>query len=103
MIPIIQQGDQYYVPIRIKKGETVLTEENVDGVRISFGGNEQSYPDGQLEFDGSEHWLYWLGSDVSMSMVGRVPYQISVKIGENKFNSAVQYAEFGGSLFKEDW
>lgn len=100
MATVIFQGDQYYIPFRIKRNGVVVTPDNMDEVKISFGGHIQKYP-GELTFDGFENWLYHLSADVSRSLSGQTPAQVqTVKDGVIQHSSKI-FVEVDGSLFGE--
>jgi hypothetical protein len=99
MTTIIYQGDQYYIPLTVRQNGVVLTPENVDGIKVSIGGNVQEHP-GELGFDGNECWLFNLTADMSKSMVGQVPGQIQINKGAVIQHSPKFVVEVDGSLFK---
>jgi hypothetical protein len=100
MTTVIFQGDQYYIPFRIKRNGVVVTPDNMDEVKISFGGHIQKHP-GELTFDGFENWLYHLSADVSRSLSGQAPVQVqTVKDGVVQHSSKT-FVDVDGSLFGE--
>lgn len=101
MTTVIFQGDQYYIPFRIKRNGVVVTPDNVGEVKISLGGHIQKYP-GELVFDGFENWLYHLSADVSRSLTGQTPAQVqTVKDGVIQ-HSRKLFVDVDGSLFEEE-
>lgn len=98
MTTVIYQGDQYYVPVKIKMGEETLTPNNVDGVKIAFGGAVQEHP-GELTFDGTEFWLFHLSQNLSMSLTGKAPMQVEITKGNTIQHSAIKTVDVSGSLF----
>lgn len=99
MMPVIYQGDQYYIPIKITRNGVAVTPENADEINVSIGGHVQSYPDGDLTFDGSGMWLFALKADMSSALIGLTPYQVQVKKGDIVQHSSKRLVEVDGSLF----
>lgn len=99
----IYQADQYFISFRVEQDGKVIAPEDVDGVRIALGGIIQSYPDGELTYDKSENWLFWLNADDTKDMVENVPCQVELKKGQNRQHSPVFYVEVQKSVLKGIW
>lgn len=50
-ITAIQQGDKFFLPVRIKEGDTYITTENADGVRVKIGTFLDAWNSGASEND----------------------------------------------------
>ena len=53
MAVAIKQGDQYYIPILLKNGKTVITDNDVLVVEAILGGIRKTYPEQILFSDGA--------------------------------------------------
>lgn len=63
---IIQQGDQYAIPIKIKSGNDVITPENCSDVRVKINDKMMSYSSGELLYNAIEqNWQFTLTEDIS--------------------------------------
>jgi len=99
----IIRGAQYLLPIVIKQGETVITSENADGVKVCVDTAVATYPNGGLTFEDGV-WYYPITQDLSLTLEeGEVDFQIQVKIGTNVLPSKVQKIKIGESIIEGTW
>ena len=101
----IQKGAQYGIPFDIKMNGVSVTPDNSDGIRVQIADRLCEWPDGELEFDDTDNtWLYPLTETQSMAMsAGTLSAQISVKVGEDIFPSAVTKFKVYDSLITKRW
>ena len=108
---IIQQGDQYYLPVKIKHGTTVITDSNSDDVKIKIGDVTLKASDGALAYgeytyggETENAWLFPLSQiDTINWNAGAVPMQVQIKIGANIMGSATENVTVGFSTIEEAW
>ena len=99
----IIKGDEYKIPIVIKEGDTVITEELVNGVRVGLGTVVSTYPDGTLTYkDGL--WYFPLTQEISYRLqAGSVPFQVQIKVGDQIFGSPEQQISIQDCIIKGVW
>ncbi len=100
---IIYQADQYYIPFRVEQDGKAVAPADVDGVRIALGGVIQSWPEGDLSFDGKENWMFRLTAEDSQRMAGSVSCQVEVKKGTERQHSPVFFVDVQKSVLKGAW
>lgn len=102
---IIQQGDQYNIPVKIKYQNTYLTPTNVDDIRIKVGNRLLNYVNGDITFNSSTNeWNYPLSHEQSVVMNGCLTYiQVGFKKGNEEIYSPTETVYVGQSIIKEDW
>lgn len=104
IVAIIYQGDQYLLPIKIKQGDTVISDEMVEKVRIGIGPFKDLYPDGGITYaDG--YWLFPLTETMTYDLLaGENKLQAQVNFPGNVVISSVVYeGEIGQSLLRGVW
>lgn len=86
-------------------GGTLITPDNVDGVRIALGNQVSSYPDGTLTYSTDDQtWRFPLTQANSYAFVGNtVNFQVEVKIGDDIFPSAIASIKVLESMFRTRW
>lgn len=103
----MQQGDQYSIRITIRKEETALAPEDVEGVKVKIGNIEHRYPDGSLTYDTTtEAWLFPVTQEQTLSLLGTQPAQVQVNLGGTPpqiIGSSVQSATINGSVIRSVW
>ncbi len=101
---IIYQGDQNLLPIKIKKGDTVISADMVDKVRIGVGQFTDKYPDGDIAYDNG-YWLFPLTEEKTYQLLaGKSKIQAQVNFPGNVIISSVVYdGNIGQSLLKGVW
>lgn len=113
-ITAIQQGDQFFLPVIIKEGETEITPENADDVRVKIGSFLDSLSSGELAYgeiedpDDSESsifvWLFPVTQDRSLSWgSGEVGMQVGFKRGSTTRMSKVEKVWIDTSIITEEW
>lgn len=99
----LMQGDQYALPIAITQGETVITDANIDGLRVRFGRFEKRYP-GELTYSTTElAWMFPLTQSETLCMAGQTPMQVEIIIGDSITRSNVMHVDAGYSIIKTKW
>lgn len=102
-VTVITRGDEYLIPVVITQGDTVITDQNADGVKIGFDTAICSYPGGGLTFENGT-WLYPLTQELSLAMEsGEVDFQTQVKMGSNVITSKKQKVKVDDSIIQEVW
>jgi len=101
----IQQGDQYAIPFSIKQGNTVITPQNCDNVKISFCGKTKDYVRGELTFNTTTNvWEYPLTeAQTKNKNLYLSNYQVAIKIGTDIIYSEVSGLSIAMSEITEDW
>ena len=120
-ITAIQQGDQYYLPVRIKKGDTYITNENCDDARVKLGSFLATFSDGTLAYgmiDNPEYdsvtnntvpeqiwaWLFPITQERSLALNGgEVKMQVAYKNGETIRPSKEKCVWVDTSIITEEW
>ena len=78
----MQQGDQFSLMIDIKRGDTSLAPEDVEGIKVKLGDVERKYPDGGLTYDdGLDTWLFPVSQEDTLKMDSHVKAQVQVNFG----------------------
>lgn len=108
MISIIQQGDQYYIPVTIKLEDEPVTPDNVDDVRIQIGRFMKSYSAESVSYDSENGvWLYPVTEMETRTMLGETSFQVGIKVsGEDSdefIYSPVATVVVSKSIIKESW
>lgn len=99
----IIRGAQYQVPIIIKQGDTVITDQNADGVKVCFDTAVASYPGGGLTYSEGV-WLFPLTQELSLAMEsGEVDFQIQVKIGDTVIPTKIKKIKVDDTAIKGVW
>lgn len=99
MINAIHQGDQYFIPVRLKYNNEVVTPESVDDVIIKVGNTEQSYKNGELYFEEGKFY-YQLTEEMTKNMNTTALLQVLLVFGDNKIHSSVQKIPVEISIIK---
>ena len=124
-ITAIQQGDKFFLPVRIKEGDTYITTDNADGVRVKIGTFLDAWNSGASEndlaygeIDNPEYdavtnntvdaeifvWLFPVTQDRSLSLKsGEVPMQVQIKIGDTIRGSQMKCVWIDTSVITEEW
>lgn len=114
-ITAIQQGDKYFLPVRIKEGDTYITTENADGVRIKIGSfldtwnsgsaeNELGYGEITVNNASVFVWEFPVTQDRSLAWnSGEVPMQVQFKRGETIRGSQTKRVWIDTSVITEEW
>lgn len=82
---IIHKGEQFSLPFFITKDDDVISDNNVDGVRIKIADTLCEWPNGDLIYDSeSQNWLFPLSEDQTLKWSsGMQMAQVAIKIGDN--------------------
>lgn len=100
----IHQGDQYYLPIEITRGQTPITPDMVDDVRIKLGGVLKYYSTGEIIFDTETNkYKYPLTEEETKNLLGQSSIQIGLKIGNDIINSNTENIRVAHSIITEEW
>ena len=100
---VIVRGDQYAIPVMIKQGDVLITDQNADGVKVCFDTAVASWPGGGLTFD-EGLWLYPLTQELSLSMQeGKVEFAVQVKMGSTIVTSKPKMVRVDDSNIKGVW
>lgn len=102
---MIQQGNQYPLPIKIISNNQPITPTDVDDVRIQVGDYLYSYQDGGLTFNiETNEWIFPLTEQMTQSFTNlRTPVQVGIKKNDRFIYSAIQNVDVGKSIIKETW
>ncbi len=103
---IIQQGDQYAIPITIKSGSEVITPANCSNVRVKIDDVMISYDggEGNLSFNPADNsWCFPLSEDTSFGYGNSIKIQVAVKFDDDFVYSPVQHIDIGTSIIKDKW
>jgi len=99
----ITQGDAYLIPVIIRQGNRIITDELVDGVKISIGGAECSYPNGTLTFSEGV-WYYPLTQRISNKLpAGNAEIQVQVKLGNDIIGSKKREIKIDECIIKGEY
>lgn len=100
------QGDQYKIPFTINMGNTMVTPEICEGVKIEIAGTTKEYP-GEVTWDSeTSKWLYPVTQEQSLSIKGKYKMQIQVNFGGDPatiISSEVTEEAIGKSVILEEW
>lgn len=114
-ITAIQQGDKYVLPVRIKQGDTYITTDNADGVRIKIGTFLDTWNSGEAENDLGYGeitvnnasvfvWEFPVTQERSLAWNGgEVPMQVQIKQGETVRGSKTKCVWIDTSVITEEW
>jgi len=110
-VTVIQQGDQYFLPVIIKYGGTVITDENADDVKIKIGDVTKKASAGEIAYgeytsgaDTLNAWLFPLTQEATNAWnAGGVPAQVQIKQGSSIIGSATETVTVGYSTIEETW
>ena len=124
-ITAIQQGDKFFLPVRIKEGDTYITTENCDGARIKVGSFLDTWEDGDAnsdlgygtidnpEYDSVTNntvsetifvWLFAVTQDRSLAWnSGEVPMQVQFKKDGVIRGSQTKRVWIDTSVITEEW
>lgn len=73
----IQQGEQYGLPILVKRGSTIITPDLVDKVSVGIGLFVETWPDGDLTFNQEmNRWIFPLTQTQSFVLSGNIQWQV---------------------------
>ena len=113
-ITTIQQGDKYYLPVRIKEGESYIEPGGADGVRVKVGTFLETYPSGDLAWGkiddpsnpGTDIWVWLYPVTQKKSLAwngGEMPMQTQIKRGNTTLTSKTKFVWIDTSIIKERW
>lgn len=103
MATAITQGDSYLIPVVIRQGETIITDELVDGVKIAIDNAICTYPNGTLTYENGV-WYYPLSQKISNNLpVGKADIQVQVKLGNNIIGSKIRKVDIDACIIKGEW
>lgn len=79
---IIQQGDQYYIPIQIKtEDDYFIKPDNIDDIIIQLGDYALQGSKGELGFDTEENmWLFPVTAEMTRKWIGKTKAQTGIKV-----------------------
>lgn len=102
---IIQKGEQYIIPIKIKQGSQVVTPADVTDVRIQVGEYLKEYSKDEISFNiDTQEWEFPLTQEMTVSSYElTVPVQVGIKDNNNIFYSATDMIFLGESAIKKVW
>ena len=101
--PNIYQGDQYPLPIRIRIGNELVTDQNIGAIRILIGPIKQEWPDGALYFD-NERWHFPLMQRQTLKLpAGTVDLDIQLMKNGEIIGSGTRKMLVGSSRFTDEW
>lgn len=102
---VIIQGAEYYLPVTLKVGDTPITADNADDVKIQLCGTAAKKSEGMqygtytLAGEAMEGWLYPLTEELTLSFAsGQAPLQAWVKMGDAIIPFPVQYVTIDPSI-----
>lgn len=99
----IVQGDEYLIPVMLRQGDTTITDEIADGVRIAIGTAVCTWPDGTLTYDNGL-WYFPLTQKISYDLPeGKAKFQVQVKINGKIIGTKIKMVEVDGSIIKGEW
>lgn len=111
MTTVIIQGDQYYIPIIITQGETEITDQNVNDVKIKVDAITKKASDGDISYSaytyGAEERHAWLFPVTQLQTLswkaGVIPIQVQIKDGDAIIGSEVQQIPVDFSIIGDEW
>lgn len=99
----ITQGDQYLIPVLIRQGETVITDQIASGVKVAIDTAVCEYPNGNLTF-ANGLWWFPLTQKISNALPeGKADFQVQVKINEKIIGTKKKKVDVDGSIIKGEW
>lgn len=101
----ITQGDAYLVPIIIKQGDTMLTDEMVNGVKVAVGSAVCSYPNGTLRYSRDDGvWYFPLTQKISNKLTpGKADFQVQVKMDGGIVGTKIKQVDVNECIIKGEW
>lgn len=103
-ILVIQQGDQYSIPLTLTFNAVAVTPSTADDVRVKIGDNLASYSDSTLAYDAeAQVWLFPLTESQTRALYGVASFQAGIKIGNDVYYSEVELVEIDESIITEGW
>lgn len=111
MIYVIQQGDQYYIPIIITQGETEITDENCDDVKVKVDVITKKASAGEISYSayyyGGEEKSAWLFPVTQLQTLawktGVISIQAQIKQGDAIIGSDVEQIGVDFSIIGDEW
>ena len=102
-LTVIQQGDQYAIEFIVKAGDSVITPDNCDDMKIMVGGFEKTYSSGELLFsDGT--WYFPMTQEMSLSFTKNIAsVQAQYKDGTEIRGTPVYTMGVDISIIREVW
>lgn len=103
---IIQQGDQYYIPVTITQDGVAVTPSDISDVRIKIGHIMKTYEDGEVTYDDTRMvWLYPMTEAMSRELSGSIPFQVAIKSPDRAeyIYSGVSMVLFANSIIRDVW
>lgn len=86
---VIIQGAEYYIPVTLKVGDTEVTDETAEDVKIQlccdaqYASKGMQYGEYTFAGETTEAWLYHLTQETSLSLAaGQAPLQAWAKMGD---------------------
>ena len=99
----IQKGDEYLVPVLIRQGKTIITDQIASGVKVALGSTVCRWPNGNLTYD-NEVWYFPLTQKISNSLpAGKVKLQAQVKINGKIVGTPTIQVDIQDSIIKGEW
>jgi hypothetical protein len=99
-VAVIQQGAQYYLPLRIRMNGDVTSPDNVDDLKIKVGHVTAQLSKEELSYAG-ENWLFPLRQEDSLKFSGSVRCQASIKRGDNIYPSRTMLIHVDTSIITD--
>ena len=111
MMYVIQQGDQYYIPIIITKDGVEMTNENCDDVKIKIDAITKKASNGEISYsnytyDDEERsaWLFPITQLQTLSWkAGKICIQAQIKQGDTIIGSDVELISVEFSIIGDEW
>lgn len=102
-VTVIQQGDQYAIEVIVKLGDTVISPQNCDDMKIKLGNFLKEYSKGELLFSNGI-WYFPMTQEMSLSFRGGMTtLQAQVKSGEEIHGTPVYPVTVDTSMIQEVW
>ena len=99
----ITQGDAYLIPVLIRQGTTIITDQIATGVKVALSGAVCSWPNGNLTF-AEGLWYFPLTQKISNSLpAGKADFQVQVKINDKIVGTKIRQVDIDGSIIKGEW
>ena len=74
------QGDQYYIPFRLRNSQGIISDTNVSDVQITIGTLSKQMKDGVIYDHDPESWKFPITQKETFNMTAQsYPTQIRVK------------------------
>lgn len=97
----IQQNDQYTITLKIKQGNTLITDDNVDEMVIKIGDVEKCLSKSEISYDDDSNlWCYPLNKSQTSEFKSDLKVQAQFIIGTNIFNTPVATIDVRKSIIK---